>query len=467
MAPNLLLIVFDTARADHFEPWGGAPGATPTVRALAERGTVFPRAVSPSNWTLPSHASMFTGLLPSMLGLTDAGPPHQPGFGSRPILESLSERVLAEVLRRRGYSTRAISANPWIHPGTGFAVGFEEFRVIRGTRRGHANTLRSQVEWLVGSLLARADDGATQADQIIESWLAEPPGRPFFWFVNLMECHSPFLPPRPYNDLSVVERISAGRDAMRYQTAAGIYEVCAGDEDLPPAARRRVRHLYGRSIRQLDDWLGRVLNRLADRGMLDDTVVVVTSDHGENLGENHLLGHVLSMDDRLINVPLVVAGPGETAAEGLTSLAELPTLLASVLEIDDHPWVENVRPGGFAVSQVAGEVMIQSLEAVANALGVGREAIRRIAAPISAVTDGRFKLVRTPGGDRFFDVDGDPLEERALERQVAAAAGVPVERLASALDQVDDAVPRSAPQGGSTAETSLDLEERLRLLGYI
>src|SRR5204863_3971900 len=109
------------------------------------------------------------------------------------------DRVLAEVLRVAGYDTRALSANPWITEGNGFAVGFERFVSVKGrpVRTGHG--LRTKMERLLDAWVARADDGAGAIEQILATWLDARTAAPFFWFVNLMECHSPYLPPRPYN----------------------------------------------------------------------------------------------------------------------------------------------------------------------------------------------------------------------------------------------------------------------------
>src|SRR4051812_33981729 len=117
MPENVLVVVFDTARADAFEPYGAPAGASPTLAQLASGGQAVPDMFATACWTLPSHASMFTGMLPRALGLSQApqGTPH----GARPVLESQRERLLPEVLRRAGYETRAASANIWVSPHAG------------------------------------------------------------------------------------------------------------------------------------------------------------------------------------------------------------------------------------------------------------------------------------------------------------------------------------------------------------
>jgi arylsulfatase A-like enzyme len=468
VAPNLLLVVFDTARADAFEPWGAPIGATPTVADLAALGTAFPFVVAPSNWTLPSHASMFTGMLPGVLGLTSGTKTgSKAGMNSRTLLEEHSHRVLASVLRDRGYDTKAVSTNPWIHEVNGFGTGFDEFLNIKGHDRRHLGSgARTRIDWALDAWRARVDDGATNAAGTLRRWMDERAGRPFFWFVNLMECHSPYLPPRPYNDLPGLDRIRAARDAARYQSPQGIYRVCVGHLRMNSETLSRTRHLYARAIRQMDDWLAAILGELDRRRVLDDTIVVLASDHGENLGEDGLIGHMLSMSERLLRVPLVFSRPVDASRKGVTSLAELPRLVAEVLGIGHHPWDDDLLPFGTAVSQVAGQVLLPEREHLARAWGVPDEAIRAIASPMTSATDGRFKLVRDASGERLYDLDQDPLEQRPIQLAGGPSPATPLETLRRAISHVESLAPARGPASEADDE-SADLQERLRHLGYI
>jgi hypothetical protein len=462
---NVLLVVFDTARADAFSMFGGQAGTTPCIEGLARDGTIPATTIAPSNWTLPSHASMFTGMLPAALGLTVGTKlGSRAGLNSRPILEANADRVLAEVLRRRGYRTAAVSANPWIREIHGFATGFDRFVSVQGHRRVEPGRgIRSRLAWATEAWLARQDDGAAEARRILLGWLAEVGDRPFFWFVNLMECHSPYLPPRPYDDLSGLERIRAARDAARYQTAQGIYRVCVGELSPSETSVERMRHLYARSIRQMDDWLATILDELGRRGILDDTLVVVASDHGENLGENGLIGHELSMDDRLIRVPLVFSD--RVALPPLMSLAQFPEVLAGVLGIDDHPWHDELLPHGVALSQVAGQLLLPERKALALAWGVPEEAIDRIANPIACATDGVFKLVREGDREVVYDLRNDSTETNPLQPNRSTAPATLIDSMRAALADLDAMAPIDAEEAHT--DENAELEERLRLLGYL
>ena len=467
MMRNLILIVLDTARADGFTPYGAPGEATPAIGDLARRGIAAPRVVAPSNWTLPSHASMFTGMLPGTLGLTVGTKiGSRVGLNSRPILESNSDRVIAAVLRDRGFETAAVSANPWIHELHGFGTGFERFVSLRSNRKQSGGALRSRMEWALDGWRARADDGAREAKAILERWLAERDGRRFFWFVNLMECHSPYLPPMPYNDLRGVDRIRAARDAALFQTPQGIYRVCVGELAVGEDAWARMRHLYACSIRQMDDWIAWLLGELDRTGILEETLVVVASDHGENLGENGLVGHELSLDERLIRVPLVFSAPVDVPP--LASLAHLPSIVAGPLELEDHPWREEPLVRGFAVSQVAGQVLLPEREAIARGWGVPEEAIRRIADPMSSATDGRYKLVRDGEGERLYDLDADPAESAPFSPQDQGVPEGLAQSLRAAINEVDSMAPVATPEpSADLGDEKAELEERLRALGYI
>jgi len=463
MRPNVLLIVLDTARADAFEPYGGGAGASPVVGDLARRGSALPRAYSPSNWTLPSHVSMLTGLLPREAGLAQA--PGGKAGNCKPYVEALEPRLMPSVLRRAGYETRAVSANAWISKTTGFATGFDEFRDVRSARSQPPppRPRWKAARWLLDGARARTDDGAAAAEIVLNTWIEQPRERPFFWLVNLVECHSPYLPPRPYNDIKGRARFEAAEDVRRYQTLQAVWRTCAGGQPIASDALARMRHLYGRSIRALDDWLGRLLERLDAKRVLDDTMVIVTSDHGENLGESNMIGHAFSLSEILIHVPLIVSGPGAFSSDEVCSLASLPRRIAAAIDLPEHPW----GAGGdedIVVSQYDALTTPDDprVARAARDWGLDDEGIAVLTSRGTAATDGRWKLVRERGKERLYDVRADPLETTPMSSNANA------EKLRRALEEADRQTPIIAPTATSTtAEENAELEERLKLLGYL
>jgi arylsulfatase A-like enzyme len=468
--PNVLVVVLDAARRDALGPYGAPPGSTPAIAQLAGRGRALPEVYATGCWTVPSHASFFTGLLPRAAGLSRVGSPAL----AKPVLESHRDRLLPEVLRRAGYSTAAVSANLWVSEASGFSTGFEEFEEVDTGRHGQldAHGPRARIRWLAEAGRGRVDDGAAEAARWLEEWLSKRDRSPFFCFVNLIECHSPYLPPRGYGAISVGDRLRAAAESRRYYTLDAIWRACVGGYDVPDSTIERMRRLYRASIAYMDEWLGRLLERLDDARALDDTLVVITSDHGENFGEGGLLTHALSLDNRLIHVPFVASGPGAQEAE-INSLADLPRLLARAVGLEDHPWRDGPA-AGVGVAQFDPPVEPgdpRAAEAVER-WRLGDEALERLTTPLTcAVADG-LKLLRRGEREELYDLREDPLELAPLPPQRSTPERARrVDELRAALahpavtSRRSDQPSSSAPQ--VSAEETRKLEERMKLLGYM
>jgi hypothetical protein len=476
LRPNVVMVVLDTARASAFEPWGAPAGTTPAVLQLADRGTAVDQAVATCNWTLPSHAAMFTGRLPRSLGVLTM--PGGTAAGYRPVVSANVDRILPEVLRRAGYETSAASANPWIAEGQGFATGFDTFVDIRGKRDPGLGKrdFRTRVTWALQNLAATVDDGAAAASAVVDEWLARPPRPPFFWFFNLMECHSPYLPPRPWNDLGPINRIKASREARRHLTIDGIWRGSAAGFDVPDDALERMRHLYSRSVSFMDAWLTRLLTSLDERGLLDDTIVVVTADHGENLGEGGLIGHAFSLDHRLLHVPLVFAGPDRVDVPDFISTRALPRIIGEAVGLAANPWSRDPDPlpDNIAVAQydgMLGSTDWRVRDVLADMWGLDPEAQAVFTNAMTAATDGRQKLVRHGDQFRLYDLVTDPGEAAPVEvADATSLVGAAAElaktiRRADAIDAAPEAIAALAASAGG--EHDEGLEEQLRLLGYL
>jgi arylsulfatase A-like enzyme len=473
------MIVFDTARRDAVQPFGAPAQATPAVADLARRGQAYPRAYATSSWTLPSHVSMFSGLLPRRVGLTQA--PGGPA-GVRPVMESLIDRLLPGVLSAHGYANHGWVTNHWVTESAGFGLGFDDFTRVDSGRTARAEELlaggpRAQIAWAREGLASRDDDGAAEVGRQLRDSIGTWDGRPTFWFVNLTECHSPYLPPRPWNDLPPRARIRAALEVRRHLNFLSICLYAAGRRKISPEALWRMKHLYRRSISYMDDWLAGILGALDERGILDETLVIVTSDQGENFGEKGLISHGFSVDQRLVNVPLVMAGPG-TPAESLTSLAELPRMVAKAAGIEDHPWREQDLPDGLAVSQYDPMAALNNprVQQFGEEHGLTSEELAPLCAAFTSVTDGRFKLVVRDGVEQLFDLDSDPdeLAPLASGHWPGAAAAA----LQSALEHPgvqgpgrgEDGITSpasSSPLPEPSADEVEAIERQMKLLGYM
>jgi arylsulfatase A-like enzyme len=471
-------VVLDTARRDALEPYGAPGGTTPAMSDLARRGTAVEHAYATCSWTLPSHASMFTGLLPRELGLTQApqGSPH----GARPALEQVSDRMLGRVLSEAGFAAHGWSTNLWASPIAGFDIGFDSFEYInsgrdermnKGTGRLLGSRSRAQLAWAAEGLRSRSDDGAAEVGERLKRSIDDSSGQPTFWFVNLSECHSPYLPPRPWNDLGPPDRIRAALDVKRHLNFVSICVQAARREPIPAEPLQRMHHLYGRAVSYMDRWLADMLTHLDARRMLDDTLVIVTSDHGENFGEDGLLAHGFSLDQRLINVPLLLAGPGVPDVDGVLSLAELPRIIAEAAGLDSHPYTTGAMPPGIAVSQYDPMAPADDPRIVdfATTYSLEDTAVERICRRLTVVTDGDTKLVLCDGEELIYDLNADPGETTSVDPSTLNGK---LSKLREPLKRADVLETSAAPAASSdrpapSEEEVAAIERQMKLLGYM
>jgi arylsulfatase A-like enzyme len=327
-SPNVLLVVLDAVRAPNLSLHGYPRRTSPRMEELARRGVSFERAIATAPWTLPSHASLFTGLWPHQMS-PDWGTP----LDDRP-------RTLAEALSARGYATGAFVGNfHYASRETGLARGFhryEDFPVLDAAHLVRASMPGRLAQHFGGRLLRRrgrqTDPGRRTAETVnsrLVRWVERVEGRPFFAFVNYYDAHDPYLPPESFRsrfDASAPDAGSASAGAP--DTVSPGHPPGVADE----AEARRVRRLldrYDGAIAHADHALGELLDTLESRGVLANTIVVVTSDHGEEFGEHGVFEHGKSLYMPSLHVPLVVAFPGRVPA-GITvrqpaSLRDVPS----------------------------------------------------------------------------------------------------------------------------------------------
>jgi arylsulfatase A-like enzyme len=331
---NVLFVVLDTVRKDHLTPYGYELATTPTLESFAEEALVYEQAVTQAPWTLPAHASMFTGRYPSEHTATQESPSLPAGVGT-----------LAQALSTAGYRTACFSSNAWITPYTRLTAGFDEhdsfFEALPGSslssvaaalwRRLTDGRLRPLADRLVEfgntiheRLAARGADSKTPAvldrtrkfiDETDDQWFA---------FANLMDAHLPYYPPQAYR-----AEFAPGVDPGAVCQNSKIHN--SGACPVSEAEFESIRRLYDAEIRHMDAELGRLFEYLRQSGQWEETVVIVCADHGELHGEFDLYGHEFAVYDPLVNVPLLVKHPDlGTGRVGRT--VELLDLYDTVLE---------------------------------------------------------------------------------------------------------------------------------------
>lgn len=278
---NVVFVVIDAAQRARFGIYGHEGGATPRIDALAQDALVFERAHSTAPYTLASTVSLFTSQLPPEHGVIEKE--HQLG-------EHVP--VLAEALRDAGHATAAFSANAFVTEQFGLARGFETFEALFQDRPG--------------GVIVPAEEMNAAALAWLEAHRAGEGERPFFLYLHYIQPHEPYdaAPDRYY------EGLEPDYDGPIDGSVANMYEVFAGR--LVPDARDRthLERLYEGNLRYVDAAIGRLLDRLEASGLLERTLVIVTSDHGEALGERGLYGHNTSVDETMTAIPLLVRLPG-------------------------------------------------------------------------------------------------------------------------------------------------------------
>jgi arylsulfatase len=283
--PNLVLITLDTTRADALGSYGGPSGISPSFDAIAERGVQFDWAFSHSPTTLSAHSSMFTGLDPHGHAVP------RNGFPLSDVFETLAER-----LQSHGYDTLGVVAASVLDKDTGMAQGFRLFDD------------ETPVD-MVRRFEDRADNVTRRALRLLEKRATD---RPFFLWVHYYDAHSPYDAPKDFQARFTEENYRPEMERGTHYRRLADY-IRAGrlkDRDLA-----HLKGLYWAEVAWVDQQMGRLMDSLKDQGLLENSVVAVTADHGEalNNGKLHPLGHGHDVDSWATHVPLVIAGSGKAA----------------------------------------------------------------------------------------------------------------------------------------------------------
>jgi arylsulfatase A-like enzyme len=430
-ARNVLLIVWDTVRAGNLSLHGYGRGTTPNLERLAGRGVTFRHAFATSSWTLPSHASLFTGRWPHELTADWTSPLDE------------THITLAEYLGSHGYDTAGFVGNlEFCGRETGLNRGFahyEDYPIAVWDAFSRYLAIGRNVDFLSlacaanerfkkdfgGSLpfVVRSKDhvkNAADIDRSFLSWLSwqETRNRPFFAFLNYADAHTPYEVPdssipgfglRPMNcrDLAIMDRCNTLDKAM-----------------LTSREVRMAEDVYDDSIFYLDRRLGVLMHELARRGVLDNTLVVVTSDHGEHLGDHLLFFHGCSLYRQVVEVPLVIVGAGLAPAgrvvEEPVSLRDVPATIAGLLDLGhgapfpsqplNRYWNADSQAEGALTSA---EPLLMEISRPLFLTNQGREPAAR--GPMKSLVARGLHYIRTgDGNEELYALKSDPEERKNL-----------------------------------------------------
>jgi len=486
--PNIILIVLDTQRLDRLGCYGYDRPTTPRLDAFADDAVVYENCLSTSIWTLPSHASMFTGLL-----VCEHGASYDHMW--------LDDRftTMAESLGRVGYETVAFSNNDWIGTFGNLAQGFEQ--TIRPTSLNdvRGNSVYELLDkalypagcigtWL-GTLTAQ-DDGAKYTNPLVDRWLeTRDRAKPFFLFINYYEPHSPYRPHPPHRKLFVSPQdmdasYRHGRMWAQVFEFALLKRDCYTAHDL-----KLVNDVYDGEARMLDDYVGELLEILGSRIRLDDALVMITSDHGEYLGDHHLMLHHWGVYDTLAHIPLIVRYPKRLQPGRNRDLVQTIDLLPTVMDAVCGRPIPSASTFGRSLLSPAIATTASAPSSSPTTAPGGRSAIVELVAsshygvdsareidpsfdakPFSgalrAIRRGPWKYSVTGSGhEELYHVVEDPCEVTNVVRQRPQVA----REMAAELRRVLARAKRYERPDGAASPPPMtpQMQQRLRDLGYI
>jgi arylsulfatase A-like enzyme len=436
---SIVVITLDTTRADHLSAWGYPARTSPAIDALAARGILCEQAFAPMPQTLPSHATMFTGLQPRSHGALE----------NHYVLPE-EVQTLAELLAGRGYDTAACIAAAVLDRSTGMAQGFLSFDEPQGVARSEQHPVERRGDAVTDAALAWALS-RRDAD------------RPFLLWAHYYDPHGPFEAPVSAVPLAPVE--------ARVQALAPCFEDVEGGL----SAVAQLWWEYDNELAYADGQVQRLLDGLAAQGLLEDTVIAVVGDHGEGLHQHGQKHHGVTLHEEVMRVPFVLVAPdGELAGTRLARPVSLADLAPSLLTLaglapmpgarDGEDLLAALRAGrsddGARVQPVFSERPHYSREWLARR-GTARKSYEW--GIVAAVRVGDDKLIRdTDGSCRLYDLAADPHE--LYDLSAAPAAAGTVARLSRALDDWIAAHP--APEPGADAHSDAERDQALRQLGY-
>ena len=498
--PNILVVLFDCLRAQDFPGGSDEVSGMPFARRVMNESLVFPRTVSPAPWTIPSHASLFTGLYPWENNV----------HAYKSLMADPAIPRLPSLLHARGYRTLSLAANPFVSPRFDLVRGFDKSEwggwwepFLRTPRDEAPNTLEGEapttaqpqdrtMEWIrdgpLGNVLRSAsqhsyrypfalDGGSRLLNRLrypetprdisqtpwIESELATWLGRqsnesPVFCFLNLTDTHEPYYPDP--------ELVHGARNWWRL-TKVRQDHACAVSGEWDPSSFEchQLRELYRMMVRHLDVRLKAIVQAFRDAGRWDNTLLVVTSDHGQSLGEKGMMFHLLRLDEPLIRIPLWVRPVGGTGggrqAVGWTSLIDVAPTLLEVAGVPFDPYPSALPLRGMIDAPRPGPVFSMSdgivWPHIRRRFPADRE--KKWDRPFVAAYLEDYKIITCAVDDEThaFNLSQDPSEAKDLWPSKEEAL----------VSLLADARQVGSRLLGGDIHTEAIVEERLRSWGYI
>ena len=445
--PNVVVVSIDTLRADRMSLYGHERATTPRLDAFAADALVFESAWSNGAYTLPSHMSLFTGQVPSVHGVQGAGVRRDPERSP----------LLAEVLAERGWTTAAFTGGGFVNPEFGFGAGFERYGTLDPLVNRGSRKLRADLENVPGVDLRLLEENGMD---VVEGWLEDHADESFFLFLHTYAAHQ-FDPwPRHARAFGLEGELADDTRSLEliYSTGEG-----ATEEEL-----EKLLLWYDATVLQADEGFGRLVDKLDALGLMDDTILVVTSDHGKALGEHGSIGHGHDLHEEMVHVPLVVylppAGASASAIErgafapGRSAApASLVDVVPTILEaLDLAPWQGMQGQSLLSLDPTTTRPVLAEIDNLAVKFALREGDAKTIWSPMD-----RDPYIPNEVEELSYDLGSDPLERAPLPPDP--------ERIAR-VRQTFEALRAWAAELGSNVEAGLDdpsLRASLEALGYV
>lgn len=475
---NVLLISVDTLRPDHLGSYGYEKNTSPNIDRLGAEGALFSTAISSSSWTLPAHMSLFTSLYESVHGVNDTW-----------IRLDEKRVTLAESLRDAGYTTAGFYTGPYLHPSFGFDQGFDLYEGCMDYTSWFPELLggaggADEVDEVFGRFrhpdhepeeserrLLQEIDRRSHNDQTSSlltgnalAWLENHQASPFFLFMHFFDVHYDFVPPPPYDEEF---RDPGPRNNSLDHGFISNPKISA---DMPAADLRHVISQYDGEIRWVDHNIGLVLEKLEQLGLRDRTIIVLTSDHGEEFFEHGDKGHQKTLYDEVIKIPLIFSCPGLLPAgeifESQVRIIDVFPTLTGLLGLDPPPDIlgRNLAP------LLRREVPEQDLPALSELLRTRADGSKGVLTSLRLRNE---KIIADLERGEFdvFDLGLDP-GELAPQRASSSNGDLESNELHKRLMELFELLIRHEQQleksaGGEEQEFDEETRSRLISLGYI
>ena len=445
--PTVVVISIDTLRPDHLGAYGYERDTSPEIDALAAGGALFTHAVSTSSWTLPAHAALFTGLSDRVHGCNDSDRRLSP-----------DHTTLAETFAAAGYRTLGFFSGPFLHPTFGLDQGFDAYIDCSSyAERSAAHASRSgELDRHDITTASHRDITSPRIVEAVRERLAEDSDQPLFLFIHMWDVHFDFIPPPPF-DTRFDPDYTGEIDGENFFYNPAVHP------QMDPRDLEHIIALYDGEIAWTDLHVGQILETLEARGALDNAIVVVTSDHGEEFFEHGLKGHRFTLYDEVIRIPLILWAPGRIDA-GRTidfpvSLIDLFATLVDLsgIESDARTMGRSLLPllEGEAVDEPSA-LTVSELDTLGRSLTAYRKPAHKLLIDRKNQAALTYDLEHDPGERLPNRVTGvGPLWERDLLRDADARR-----RAMRAMRQQHESK-------HTRAELDPEMIEQLEALGYL